>query len=240
MIPRIPHTVRLAVIGVLSWFALLPGSVAAQQPDLAGLDLEQLMRVEVDTVSGASRYLQKISEAPASITIVTAADIRTYGHRTLIDVLASVQGFHVTDDRNYSYFATRGLVVPGDYNSRMLVLVDGHRINDNVFDSVLAGTEFPVDIDLIDRLEVIRGPGSAMYGANAFSAVINVVTRRGRKVNGLEVGVESGTLDTYRGRVTFGKRYANGSEMLLSASGYGSGGEASIYFPEFDRPATNG
>jgi outer membrane receptor for ferrienterochelin and colicins len=240
MMERIARTIRLAAIGVLSSFVLFAGSAEAQEGDLTTLDLERLLQVEVDTVRGASRYLQKISEAPASITIVTAADIRTYGYRTLTDVLASVPGFYITDDRNYSAFATRGLLVPGDYNSRMLVLVDGHRINDNVFDSVLAGTEFPIDIDLIDRLEVIRGPGSAMYGANAFSAVINILTRGGARVNGLEVGVEAGTLGTGRGRVSFGKRYSNGADMLFSASGYRSEGDAGLYFPEFDTAGNNG
>jgi outer membrane receptor protein involved in Fe transport len=234
------RSVRLRVWLTLGLLLTAAPAVQAQDdPDFTSLNLEKLMTVEIDTVHGPSRYLQKISDAPASISIVTADEIRAFGLKTFSDVLNTVRGIYVSDDRNYSYFGTRGLAVPGDYNSRMLVLVDGHRINDNIYDSVLAGTEFPLDIDLIDRVEVIRGPGSAMYGANAVSAVINVITRRGERVDGVEAELTGGTLGTGQARVTFGKRYANGVETLLSTSGYTSDGDRRIYFPAFDDPATN-
>lgn len=117
----------------------------AQEPprDLTELSVEELMRVDIDTVYGASKSLQKLSEAPASVTIVTADEIQRYGHRTLADILRSVRSFYVTYDRNYSYLGMRGFSRSRDYNSRILVLVDGHRLNDNVFDGALIGTECP-------------------------------------------------------------------------------------------------
>ena len=87
-----------------------------------------------------------------------------------------MRGFYVTNDRNYSYLGVRGFSRPGDYNARILLLVDGHRMNDNVFGSALLGTEFPLDVDLIERIEIIRGPSSSLYGTSAFLAVINVIT----------------------------------------------------------------
>ena len=65
---------------------------------------------------------------------------------------------------------------PGDYNSRMLLLINGHRLNDNVYDSAQIGTEFPLDMDLVERIEVVRGPSSSLFGTNAVFGVINVIT----------------------------------------------------------------
>jgi iron complex outermembrane receptor protein len=72
----------------------------------------------VDSVEGAARHSQRLTEAPASVTIVTANDIETFGWRTLADVLKSVRGFHVTYDRNYSYLGVRAFGRPTDYNNR--------------------------------------------------------------------------------------------------------------------------
>ena len=117
----------------------------ADPPALADKSLEDLMAVEVGTVFGAARREQRVTEAPSSVTIVTAEDIRTFGWRTLADALSSVRGFYVTNDRNYTYVGVRGFGRPSDYNNRVLVLVNGHRYNDNVYDQALIGNEFPVD-----------------------------------------------------------------------------------------------
>jgi len=157
--------------------ALLVGSAAAmaKEPARGGHDdqsLADLLTLEVPSVYSASKRTQKITEAPAAITIITADEIRKHGYRTLAEALPSVRGFYVSYDRNYSYLGVRGFARPGDYNSRALLLVDGHRINDNVYDSALVGTEFPLDLDLVERIEVVRGPGSSLYGTSAFFAVI--------------------------------------------------------------------
>jgi outer membrane cobalamin receptor len=73
----------------------------------------------------------------------------------------------------------RGFGRPSDYNNRILLLVNGHRYNDNVYDQAPIGLDFPIDLALVDRIEVIRGPGSALYGTSAFFAVINVIVRPG-------------------------------------------------------------
>jgi len=88
--------------------------------DLSDLSIEQLMQIQVATVYGASKYEQKVTEAPSSISIVTADEIRKYGYRTLADILRSQRSFYVTYDRNYSYVGIRGFGRPGDYNSRLL------------------------------------------------------------------------------------------------------------------------
>jgi outer membrane receptor for ferrienterochelin and colicins len=147
-----------------------------------------------------------------------------YGYRTLADILRNVRGFYVGYDRNYSYLGVRGFGRPGDYNSRIALLVDGPRLNDNIYDEALLGTEFPIDIDLIDRVEVIRGPNSSLYVASAFLGVINIVTKRGRDSKNVSFSGELAGYGTYEGRISYGNKFANGWEANLSSSFYNSQG----------------
>jgi iron complex outermembrane receptor protein len=199
---------------------------------------EKLLLQEVPSVYGASKYEQKVTEAPSSVSIVTADEIKKFGYRTLADILRSVRGFYVSSDRNYSYVGVRGFARPGDYNGRILLLVDGHRLNDNIFDSALVGTEGVLDVDLIERVEIIRGPSSSLYGSNAFFAVVNIISKRGRDFQGAEVSGEAGSFDTYKGRLSYGRKFSNGVEALLSGSYYNSEGQR-LFFKEFNDPATN-
>lgn len=207
-------------------------------PDLTTLTIEELMGIEVETVSGASRYEQPVSEAPASVSIVTADQIKKYGYRNLADILQSVPGFSVTNDRNYQYAGIRGFGLPGDYGTRVLLMVDGVRQNDPVYNSVFIGNELVVDTDLIERVEIIRGPGHTLYGANALLAVINIVTRRGGDLDGIELSGEAGSHDSYRGRVSYGSRFGGTTELLLSGTFFHSQGQDHFY-PEFASPASN-
>jgi outer membrane receptor for ferrienterochelin and colicins len=221
---------------------LYGGTAAAQQQDpqdVSKLSLEDLMKVKVPTVYGASKFEQKVTEAPSFITIITSDEIQRYGYRTFADVLRSVPGLFVTYDRNYSYIGTRGFMGPGSYNDRILIQIDGHRLNENIYDGAYIETEFPLDIDLIERVEVIRGPGSALYGTDAFFAVINVITKRGGEYNAAEISGDAGSLNTYRGRVTYGMKSQRSVEWLLSGSYYHSQGNTRLFYPEFNFPETN-
>jgi len=101
------------------------------------------------------------------VTVITSNAIREYGYRTLKDVLNSIPGLYTTYDRNYSYLGVRGFGLPGDYNTRILMLLDGQRVNENVYDSFGIDYDGIVNIDLIERVEFSSGPDSAIYGANA-------------------------------------------------------------------------
>jgi len=209
------------------------------QSDLGEMSLDDLMKIKVQEVYSASKYIQKVTDAPSSVTIITSDEIRKHGYRTLADILRSVRGFYVTYDRNYSYVGARGLLRPGDYNSRILLLVDGHRMNEPVYDLVYIGRESPIDVDLIDRVEVIRGPSSSIYGTNAFFAVINVITKTSAAMKGLEVSGELASFGTQAGRLSYSHRFNNSVEMLLSGSLYGSQGQQRLFFQKFDSPANN-
>jgi len=203
------------------------------------MTVEQLMNVEIATVFGASRYEQEVTDAPSAVSIITSDEIGKYGYRTLADILRGVRGLFVTYDRNYASLGIRGFSRPGDLNTRVLLLVDGRRINDNIYESAPIGTEFPIDVDLIERIEVIRGPGSSLYGTNAFFGVINVITKRGGDLSGVELSGTAGSFDTYGGRISYGNEFGNGLEMLLSASIMDSRGQDRLFYKEFDTSSSN-
>jgi iron complex outermembrane receptor protein len=226
-LPRIPRTAAAFLAA-----AVCASVAAAQQQadDLTALSLEELLQVEV--VSAASKFEQTTFQAPSSITIVSAHDIRVWGYRSLADILRSVPGFWVTDDRNYEHIGVRGFGPLGDYNTRVLLLVDGHRINNNVYDTAPIGLEFPLDVELIERVEVVRGPGSALYGSNAFFGVVNVVTRRGADLAGPELSASGGSFETWRGRASWGRALGDEGDVLLSGTVFDSAGQ-DFYYEEY-------
>jgi len=227
----------LPIFVAFIWLLLiLAGPARAQQEtsDLTNKSLEDLMKIEVYS---ASKYMQDASDAPSSVTVITADEIQKYGYRSLADILESVRGFYITYDRDYSFVGVRGFGRLGDSNNRILVLIDGHQINDNVFGEPYLGTEFLVDVDLIERVEIIRGPSSSLYGADAFFAVINVITRKAPQLKGVEVSFAPASFGTYDGRASYGGEY-RGVGVMLSGTFYSSEG-ATLFFPQFDSPATN-
>lgn len=194
------------------------------------LPLDQLANFEVVS---ASRFKQKSSEAPSAVEVLTAENIRSYGWRTLADALNSIRGLYIRNDRNYSYLGNRGFSRAGDYDSRVLIMIDGRRMNDAIFDSGFIGEEFLLDMNLIERIEYVPGSGSSVYGLNALLGVVNVITKRGRDVDGVRLSGEVGSLDTYRARATFGKQWKNGAELLLNGSHFTSHGNEKLFFSDF-------
>ena len=241
-----PLGVIAAVLGLAIAAAILGPAAglpawAADDGQPSGLEagVDQILFQEIPTVVGASKYEQKTSEAPAYISIVTAEDIKRFGYRTLADIVGSVAGFYPSYDRTYNYIGLRGFSLPGDYNTRVLTLLNGHRLNENIFESTGFGTDAIIDVDLIERVEIIRGPGSSLYGSNAFLGVINIITKRGRNYKGPEVSGAAGSYETYTGRGTYGDRYSNGMELMLSGTYHTSQGKDRFYYSEYDSPDTN-
>jgi len=202
--------------------------------DLGTVSLEELGNIQVYS---ASKHLQSIRDAPSSVTVITADEIQRYGYRTLSDILETVRGFYITYDRDYTFVGVRGFGRLGDWNTRVLVLIDGHRTNNNVLGQTMIGPEFLVDVDLIERVEIIRGPSSSLYGADAFFAVINVITRKSPQLKGFEVSVAPASFGTYEGRASYGGQY-KGVDLLLSGTFHGSAGQT-LFFPQFNSPATD-
>ncbi len=208
---------------------------AAAEPEAGISELESLL---VLPVYGASKYRQTVAEAPASVTVITQGEIRAFGWRTLAEVLNAIRGVHIRNDRAYSYVGVRGLGRPGDYSSRLLILVDGVRLNDNIYDSVLIGREFPLDIELIERIEFIPGPSSAVHGANAVLGTINLVTRSAASLRGPQAAAAFDTQRGWKLGASTTSEHAQGA--LLVAGNIELRPGQTLAFPEFDSPAFPG
>jgi len=210
---------------------VLASNPPTQVADLTRFGLDELLGMTVET---ASRRSERLVDAPVAVTVITRAEIREHGFRTLGDVLRTVPGVWITNDRNYEYAGVRGFIRPGDYNSRLLLLIDGRRVNDLVFDTAPLDRSFPLDLGVVERIEFVPGPGSALYGANAFFGVINVITRRGVD-EGARLSVGTGSSRSSEAALTVSRRFQEGLELLLSASGYHSRGQ-SFSYPELAGP----
>jgi len=224
---------------------------AIQDAPMSEAELEKIER-DFDNLNDIREFIQKVQlhnepyvEAPTFVSVVSSDEIRKSGYRSLAEILRSVPSLHVSYDRNYSYLGVRGFN-RADYNGRVLVLVNGHRVNNNLSDGAYIGSSFILDVDLIDRVEVARGPGSVLYGNNAFFGVINVITRKGLDTEEGQVGGEVsgsvGAFDAYQARATFGRgidALGDTFGVLFSGTYYDRGGDPSLYFPEYDNPGSN-
>jgi len=212
---------RITLLALL--LATVWSAPASAKDDLDALSLEALMEI---TITGASKYEQKQEAVAAAVSVIGRDEIRAFGWRTLGEALNSLPGIHLTYDRQYTYLGARGFGLPGDSNTRVLVAINGNRVNDTTYDSALFGREFPLDLDLIERIEFIPGPGGAVYGQNALFGVVNIVTRTGASLNGLQLEAGYQSPQSLReGRVTYGKQLDNGLDVLLSAKGVRARGE---------------
>lgn len=232
------HVSAVLVSTLLCGFAMQTAHAESSEKRLARLTempFESLLQMQVYS---ASKFEQKISDAPSVATVITAEEIKAHGWRTLADALNSIRGLYVTNDRNYNYVGARGFLRPGDYNSRFLLLVDGYRLNDVVYDQAPIGSDFILDMELISRIEYIPGPGSSVYGSNAFFGVINVISKPASEASGTRVSVETGNYGARRAGFRHAWEIQGGMRFLLSASRSVIRGQ-DLYYPEFDTPGTS-
>lgn len=215
---------RMPLLPVLALACIvLPARAAGEPVDPTGFSLEALLETRV---TGAAKYEQKQSEVAAAVSVITRDEIKAFGWRTLDQALASLPGIHLSYDRQYSSLGTRGIGLPGDFITRVLVAINGNRVNDVLYDAGSIGRDFPVDLDLIDRIEFIAGPGGAIYGQNAMFGVVNIITRSGAMLDGGEIAGGWQSPQALReGRVSWGKLLENGVDVMFSASGMRARGE---------------
>jgi len=153
-----------------------PNSTESSSTDLASMDLEQLMNLKVTT---ASRFSDKLSEAPSIMSVVTSDEIRRFGGVTLAEILERVTGL----TQSSQYFTDRSLVAAdGDQTktsgAHILFLINGRPTREIMEGGIISDLLESFPVEILERIEVIRGPGSVLYGSNAFSAVINLITRK--------------------------------------------------------------
>jgi iron complex outermembrane receptor protein len=227
---------RAFLRALLAASLLAPASRATVQPAGSDDDAFSLMREQM--VTGVSKRPRPLSETPSSVTVVTAAEIRAMGYQTLGDALRWVRGLFVTYDRNYTYVGVRGLQRPGDYNNKILLSLDGHTLNGSVYGDAAFGRELGLDLEQVERIEIVRGPGSALYGSYAALAVVNVVTLHPRNEPGARLDLRAGGADEWRGRASVASALPGGPEWTASLSWLLAHGP-DLYFAEFDDPLTH-
>ncbi len=164
---------------------------------------EELLLLGEEFVITAAKHPQEIKKAPAIVTLITAEQIKHMGARNLMDVLRIVPGLGIYTARyGQGEIAVRGIRTSG--SEKVRVMIDGHGINEYFMGSAMTLHD-DIEVDNIKRVEVIRGPGAALYGENAFSAVINIITKDAQDTNGTEIKAGWATFDTEKYNVTFGK-----------------------------------
>ena len=194
--------------------------------DALEMPLEELVQVQVISTP---KFAENPELIPAQVSILQRQDIRTYGWRTLGDALRSLQGFNVTNDHTYQHAGIRGISLPGDFRPRLRLLIDGMSVNENIYASAPTDDSFPLDLDLVERIEVIRGPSASVYGGDAMFGVINVVTRSGHAIDGTELAVGVGSGWERQGRATWGGRLENGTDVMVSASSRRKNGQDLLF-----------
>lgn len=222
------YPARLSLLGVaLLTATILPASALAESPqpdpaaeasassDLASLSIEQLMDVEVTSVS---KRPQRLGDAAAAIYVITQEDIRRSGMTSIPELLRMVPGLDVaqSDSRHWA-ISSRGF--NGIYATKLLVLVDGRAVYSPAFSGVLWDVQ-DLPLEDVERIEVIRGPGGTLWGANAVNGVINIITKSAQDTQGLLASVGGGTEASGIGMVRYGGKLADGAYLRLYAKGF--------------------
>ena len=167
------RTLPLRVLAILT----LP--LGAQGTPKGPVDLSSEMDdiLNTDQIGAASKHVQDVASAPADVVVLRSSELKALGYRTLGDALGGVLGFRSNQDHAYQGLASAGVYALGDQNTRVLVLLDGHALNSPAeVGSSKVGEDFGLPLELVDHIEVVRGPASSLYGNNAFQALVNVVS----------------------------------------------------------------
>lgn len=208
----------------------------------------KLLSEKEDVVVSVSKFAQKTSEAPADITVITREQIRANGYRNLseaLNIVPQVYSHWVGQNWGTDF---RGLFVNNQIERRVLYLQDGKKLNDYFHFGEFYGDVF-TDMERIEKIEVIKGPGAALYGNNSITGVVNVITRKPTKKNEMEFITEyDSVLRTVTGRALYYSKFSDKFSISFDASkfegqgfydsGYNSWGNTRFYDPRTG--STNG
>jgi outer membrane receptor for ferrienterochelin and colicins len=186
----------LVVLWVLAWPMLVFSQESAG--DSSELALENFLDMKIVT---ATQTEQKAAEAPAIVAVLTAEQIRKLGVTTLYEALSYLPGIIVSESYfGYTTVTMRG-ILQTHYNNKVLLLINGHPMREVVNGSFHLEI---IPIEAVARIEVIRGPGSALYGTNAFSGIINILTFRSQDAAVTKAEIGAGSFETFEASVSHG------------------------------------
>ena len=175
----------------------------------------------VVTVTTASNMSESLDEVPVPTTLITEEMIRDCGGRNLQEVLAAyVPGMHIIDCNDDINIAMRGIF--SATQEKILIMLNGHRLNSHLTNT--AAPDFSISLEKVKQIEVLRGPASSLYGGVALTGVVNIITKQGSEVDGVEIKGGIGNYGQLRGDFVIGKRYFD-LDVLAWASVYASRGE---------------
>jgi len=230
----IPATLDL-VVGSHRLRASLHGFRTLEQEVVIHADQRTVVNLKLvadEVVEAASRLAESVQEAPASISLITSPELRSMRYPTLAEALRGTRGVYLTDDGGYTKAGFRGLQLPGSYGKRMLVTIDGMPVNDNWSWASTVGYGLLTDLDDVERIEVVRGPGSVIYGTSAFTGVVNLVSRSREVPSGVEAGVSAAGSGMFRGRLRLTHHFDAQSGFWVSFNAGASEGR-DFFFPEY-------
>jgi iron complex outermembrane recepter protein len=203
---------------VLLLLPILSAQAQDAPPDLTALKIEDLMNVDV---TSASKKEQKLSQVPGAIFVITPEDIRRSGATNIPDLLRMVPGLEVAQI-NPSTWAISARGFNGQYSNKLLVLIDGRTVYSPVFSGVYWDAQ-DVPLDLIERIEVIRGPGATVWGANAVNGVISIITKSAHDTKRGAVTVEGGTFEHVGGIIRYGGALGTRGAYRVFLNGFDMG-----------------
>jgi outer membrane receptor for ferrienterochelin and colicins len=210
-----------------SGLATLLGALLAPSDARADDDLEAML--EQSVVTTASQTAETKATAPATTSVITAEEIRRHGIRSLNEALNYLSlGMFTTNPLHGVEAGARGVLVTADFGNHILLLVDGHAVNEPYGGSASLDRGLGVPIELIDHVEVVLGPGSVLYGSNAMLGVVNVVTKRAKDYRGIRIIADSEL-------VTWGK-LAIGAGTVFDALGRTFEVTAQVEYQQQDGP----
>ena len=173
------------------------------------------------TITTASSQAESLAEVPVPTTLITEQMIHDCSGRNLQEVLAAyVPGMNLIDCDDDINISMRGIY--SNTQEKILIMLNGHRLNSHATNT--AAPDFSISLEKVKQIEVLRGPASSLYGGVALTAVVNIITKRGGDVDGLQAKVGAGNYGQVKADAVFGKRYFD-LDMLLWGSVYRSSGE---------------
>jgi outer membrane receptor protein involved in Fe transport len=217
----------------LFWAGVCTQLTAQTAKPAEDLPLDALLNTRIST---AAKYEQRVTDVPSSVTVITAEEITRNGWQTLADALASVPGVSLTYDRGYTYLGLRGVGLPGDYNNRFLILLNGQPMLDGVAGAIDTGTALGIDMSSLARIEFVRGPGSVLYGSGAMFGVVNLVLKSEQESG--TVMASEGSHHTTKASGRLALDLNGGFRMSIAGSAQNDHGQ-NLYYPEFDTPENN-
>ncbi|MBM4054257.1 MAG: TonB-dependent receptor [Planctomycetes bacterium] len=168
---------------------------------------EEIRWLQAETdVAISTRHEVRISKAPGIVTVLNEQEINYSGYRTFSELLRTIPGYEILKSEDFGSVvpAVRGL----EGANRVRVMINGHLVN-NPLDGSAFGNFDDFPLENIKKIEIIRGPGSALYGENAFLSVINIITKDAADIDGIFLDSGFGSYDTLEENIVFGKRYGN-------------------------------